>query len=51
MQLKKLINQLQNISQKHGEETEVIMSDNEPVIKAVFCGKYNQSSVVITDRN
>ena len=51
MKLKKLINQLQNISQKHGEEVEVILADNEPIIKAVFCDKYNQPSVVITDRN
>jgi hypothetical protein len=51
MKLKKLINQLQSISKEHGEEVEVTMADNEPIVKAVFCDKYNQPSVVITDRN
>ncbi len=50
MKLGQLIRQLQNLSSKHGGDTEVIMADDEPVVRAVFCDKYPTPSVVITDR-
>ena len=50
MNLNELIDKLLDLSDKHGGEAEVIMADNEPVIRAIFSDKYPKSSIVITDR-
>ncbi|MBI2551687.1 hypothetical protein HYW17_00090 [Candidatus Uhrbacteria bacterium] len=50
MQLKEFIKQLQKIGEKHGEDAEVIMADNIPVVAPVFSSDYpNKKNVVITD--
>ena len=47
MKLKKFIEELKKISEKHGENLEVVMADNIPVVAPVFL-KVDQE-VVITD--
>lgn len=49
MKIKEFINRLQEISKKHGEEIDVIMADNIPVIDPVFSKNYLGQKVVITD--
>lgn len=51
MTLEKFIKKLEKIKEKHGENLEVIMADNIPVVEPVFSDKYfNQEKVVITDQ-
>ncbi len=50
MKLKKFIQKLENIAKKHGDDAEVIMADNIPVVNPVFSEKYpDKKNVVITD--
>lgn len=50
MKLKIFIQELEKLSEKHGDDTEVIMADNVPIINPVFSENYpNKKSVVITD--
>lgn len=51
MKLKKFIQELENLARKHGNDAEVIMADNIPVVTPVFSKKYpSKKSVVITDK-
>ena len=51
MKLKKFIEKLEKIAEKHGGDTKVIMADNIPVVDLVFLKKnyFNKKVVVITD--
>lgn len=50
MKLKVFIQNLKRFAEKQGEDIEVIMADNTPVVKPIFSKKYpNDKSVVITD--
>ncbi|MCK5123432.1 MAG: hypothetical protein KAQ87_04810 [Candidatus Pacebacteria bacterium] len=51
MKLKKFIEKLKRVAEKHGDDTEVVMADNISVINPVFVKKnhFNEKVVVITD--
>ena len=50
MELKKFIQKLKKVAEKHGDDAEVIMADNIPVVSPVFSRKYpDGKNVVITD--
>jgi len=50
MKLKVFIQKLNNLAEKHGDETEVIMADNVSVVDPVFSEKYlNKKKIIITD--
>ena len=50
MKLKNFIQKLENIAKKHGDDAEVVMADNIPVVNPVFSKNYsNIKSVIITD--
>lgn len=52
MKLKKFIEKLEDIKKEHGENLEVIMADNIPVVNPVFTDEYfNKEKVVITDQD
>ncbi len=51
MKLKKFIKKLEEIEEKHGENLEVVMADNAPVVEPVFSDKYFGKKIVITDKN
>lgn len=51
MKLKKFIEILRNIEKEQGENLEVIMADNIPVVEPIFSDKYYGKKVVITDQN
>jgi len=50
MKLKKFIEKLKEIELKQGENLEVIMADDIPVIEPVFSDEYYGKKVVITDQ-
>ena len=51
MKLQEFIQKLKKFSGKYGDDVEVIMADNIPVVNPVFSTKYpNKKSVVITDK-
>lgn len=50
MKLKKFIEKLEEISREHGEDSEVIMTDDIAVIEPIFSDQYNSKKVVITDQ-
>lgn len=51
MKLRIFIEKLEEIKKEHGEDLEVIMADNIPVVNPVFTDKYfNEERVVITDQ-
>jgi len=51
MKLKQFIKNLQSITEKHGDDADVVMADAEPVVDPIFSSKYKSGkSVVITDR-
>lgn len=50
MKLKKFIQKLESISKKYGDNMEVILADNIPIVNPIFSKKYpNKKSVVIAD--
>jgi chitinase len=49
MKLRKFIKKLKEIEKKHGENLEVVMADNIPVVGPIFSDKYLGEKVVITD--
>jgi hypothetical protein len=50
MKLKEFIQKLKNLAKKHGNDAEVIMADNIPVVSPVFSKKYpDGKNVVIID--
>lgn len=49
MKLKEFIEKLKKIEKEQGEDLEVIMADNIPVVEPVFSDKYYGKKVVITD--
>ena len=50
MKLKEFIQKLETIAKKHGDDTEVIMADNMPVIDPIFLKNYpDKKNIVITD--
>ena len=50
MELKKFIQKLKRVAEKHGDDAEVIMADNIPVVSPIFSRKYpDGKNVVITD--
>ncbi len=50
MKLKKFIQKLTKLSKQYGDNVEVIMADNIPVVNPVFSEKYqNKKSIIITD--
>ena len=52
MKLKNFIQKLEKLSEKHGDDAEVIMADGISVVNPVFSIKYpNKESIVITDEN
>ena len=53
MKLKDFIRELKVISERRGDDLEVIMADNIPVVSPKFSDKYpgSKPSVVITDQN
>jgi len=52
MKLKNFIAKLNKISRERGDDLEVIMADNIPVVSPVFSTDYqNKKVVVITDQN
>lgn len=51
MKLKKFIEKLKRIAKKYGDDAEVIMADNIPVINPIFSKNYpRKKSIVITDK-
>ena len=50
MKLKKFIKKLEEIRKERGEDLEIIMADNMPVVEPVFSDKYLGKKVVITDQ-
>ena len=51
MKLKEFVQRLDELSEKHGDDTEVIMADNVPVVNPVFSEDYpSKKSIVITDK-
>ena len=51
MKLKTFIQKLEKISNKYGNDTEVILADNVSISNSVFSKKYpSGKSVVITDK-
>ena len=50
MKLKIFIEKLKKIEKEQGENLEVIMADNIPVIEPIFSDKYCGKKVVITDQ-
>jgi hypothetical protein len=51
MKLKIFIEKLEEIKKEHGEDLEVIMADNIPVVNPVFTSEYfNKEKIVITDQ-
>lgn len=51
MKLKNFIKKLEEIKNKHGEDLEIIMADNVPVVEPIFSDQYCGKKVVITDQN
>lgn len=51
MKLKKFIENLKNIEKEQGENLEVVMADNIPVVEPVFSNQYRDKKVIITDQN
>jgi len=50
MKLKDFIKKLKNIAEEHGDDAEVIMADEIPVVEPVFSDKYSAGkNIVITD--
>ena len=51
MKLKKFIEKLKRVAEKHGDDTEVFMADNIPVVSPVFIKKnhFDEKVIVITD--
>lgn len=50
MKLKKFIQKLEKLSEKHGDNIEVIMADNISVVDPIFSSDYpSKKSIVITD--
>ncbi|MBI5071780.1 hypothetical protein HZB93_02705 [Candidatus Falkowbacteria bacterium] len=50
MKLKKFIKKLEEIAGKYGDDAEVVMADNIPVVEPVFPENYpGDEKVVITD--
>ncbi|MCG2695190.1 hypothetical protein L6261_03880 [Candidatus Parcubacteria bacterium] len=50
MKLKKFIQKLEKIVEKHGGDAKVVMADNIPVVSPVFSKEYpDKKNVVITD--
>ena len=50
MKLKNFIKKLKNLAQKHGDDIEVIMADEIPVVDPIFSDGYSAGkNVVITD--
>lgn len=50
MKLIKFIQELKKLLKQHGDDIEVIMADNKPVINPIFSEDYpNKKSIVITD--
>lgn len=51
MKLKKFIQKLERIARKYGDNAEIIMADNVPVVNPVFSKKYpDGKNVIITDK-
>ncbi len=51
MKLKEFIEKLEKIAKEYGDDAEVIMADNIPVVSPVFSIEYpNGKNVVITDK-
>lgn len=51
MKLTEFIQRLNELSRKYGDDAEVIMADNIPVVSPVFSEDYpNKKSIVITDK-
>lgn len=50
MQLKQFIESLKKIEEEHGENLEVVMADNIPVLEPVFSEEYLDKKVIITDQ-
>ena len=50
MKLNKFIKLLEKIEEKHGENTEVVMADNIPVVEPVFSDNFLGEKVIITDQ-
>lgn len=51
MKLKKFIKKLKEIKKEKGENLEVIMADNIPVVEPIFSDQYHGKKVIITDQN
>lgn len=51
MKLKEFIKKLEEIKKQQGEDLEIIMADNVPVVDPVFSDQYCGKKVVITDQN
>ena len=50
MELKEFVQRLNKLSEKYGDDTEVIMADNMPVVNPIYSNNYpSKSSIVITD--
>jgi len=50
MKLKDFIKKLKNIAEEHGDDVEVVMADEIPVVGPLFSDKYSAGeNVVITD--
>lgn len=50
MKLRKFIKKLEEIKKKQGENLEVVMADNIPIIEPIFLEQYCGNKVVITDQ-
>ncbi len=50
MKLKNFIQELKKIELEQGENLEVVMADNMPVVEPVFSDKYRGKKVIITDQ-
>ena len=50
MTLKQFIHKLEKLAEIHGDNSEVIMADNVPVVNPIFSNKYySKKSIIITD--
>jgi len=50
MKLKKFIEKLEEIKREQGENLQVIMADDIPIVVPVFSDEYGDKKVVITDQ-
>lgn len=51
MKLKEFIKKLEEIKNGKGENIEVVMADNIPVVEPIFSDQYHGKKVIITDQN